>query len=603
VPAAVPVRVLSANQGTPDVLEAIARAAPADVVLLDPSCVLTDGSVSGLRRAAYSDSRVATASAIVTDADGAAAAAIAANSLCLRPRLRAPSRQCVYIRRTALELIGDFDAGFYRRCAERGLLHVLADDVLVAGEQEDWVPADGPLRRALSRARRTLHGTSVVIDARILSREMTGTEVQVLEIIGALARSGQVRVSAVVPNRLRPYAAQALESLPDVTLVRPGEPARADIVHRPYQASNPGDLAFLASLGERLILTSPDLIAYHNRSYFDDEPGWHGFRHLTRLTLAAADRVVFMSAHARDDAIAEDLVDPSRASVVHIGVDHSVVVARKPPVAPGRASGLPESAETILCLGTDYRHKNRLFALQILQQLRARDAWDGYLVFAGPSVRVGSSRPDESELLGRHPELAGAVIDTGAVSEAEKEWLLRRAGLVVYPTTYEGFGLVPFEAAAHGVACLWAPGTSLSEVLPDDAAAIVPWDAAASAARALELLRDASARERQVGLIREAARRLSWEATAASLLELYEATCDAPAPPMTALERASGLMSGAVSEDAMRLVGPAGVLPADVERPLLALATHPRLGAPLFRALTLGYRAAYRLRRRGATRS
>ena len=39
-------------------------------------------------------------------------------------------------------------------------------------------------------------------------------------------------------------------------------------------------------------------------------------------------------------------------------------------------------------------------------------------------------------------------------------------------------------------------------------------------------------------------------------------------------------MSRALSEDAMRLIGPGGALPADVERPLLALATHPQIGAP-----------------------
>jgi hypothetical protein len=34
-----------------------------------------------------------------------------------------------------------------------------------------------------------------------------------------------------------------------------------------------------------------------------------------------------------------------------------------------------------------------------------------------------------------------------------------------------------------------------------------------------------------------------------------------------------------------------------VERPLLALATHPQIGKPMFRAMKLGYRASFRLRR------
>jgi hypothetical protein len=179
------------------------------------------------------------------------------------------------------------------------------------------------------------------------------------------------------------------------------------------------------------------------------------------------------------------------------------------------------------------------------------------------------------------------------VSEAEKAWLLSRARLVLYPTVHEGFGLIPFEAAAHGVPCMWAAGTSLSELLDDDAASLVAWDPVASADRALALMRDDRAREQNVALVTRAGEGLTWEATAACLLDVYEQTCDAPATAAGALYRSNG----ALTEDAARLIGPGGALPSDVERPLLALATHPRLGAPLFGALKLGYRASYRLRR------
>jgi hypothetical protein len=253
----------------------------------------------------------------------------------------------------------------------------------------------------------------------------------------------------------------------------------------------------------------------------------------------------------------------------------------------------------MLCLGTDYSHKNRLFALRVMEELQRRHRWRGRLVLAGAHVSDGSSAPDEERFLARTPALSEAVIELGVVSEAEKAWLLDRASLVIYPTVHEGFGLVPFEAANHAVPCMWAAGTSLSEVLRDEAAAIVPWDVTQSADRALELLRDERARACNVEFIRAAGERLSWDATAARLLEVYEAACDAPSPPAAALERPYGFLSGGLSEDAMRLMGPGGALPSDVERPLLALATHPRIGAPVFGALKLGYRASYKLRRWG----
>jgi glycosyltransferase involved in cell wall biosynthesis len=432
---------------------------------------------------------------------------------------------------------------------------------------------------------------------------MTGTQLHVLELIAALARTDEARITVVVPDDLNRFAARALETLPEVNRVSRGQAAartrdRADIVHRPFQVNNDSDLLFLARLGERLVVTNQDLIGYHNPSYFRNADAWQGYRRITRSALAVADQVVFFSAHARDDALAEDLLEPDRASVVHIGVDHAFSDPGEPVTPPRGAARLPEGAEAILCIGTDFRHKNRVFALRVLEQLQRRHGWQGYLLLAGPTVEQGSSIPQESEMLALRPRLADAVLDFAAVSEAEKAWLYRRVGLVLYPTVHEGFGLVPFEAADHGVPCAWARGTSLSELLPDAAAQIIPWDDAQSADRALNLLRDPEARERNLASIRDSAQRLTWDAAAAKLIELYGATCDAPATPTSAIERQHGLISGARSEDAMRLIGPGGALPSDVERPLLALATHPQIGAPMFRAMKFGYRASYRLRRR-----
>jgi glycosyltransferase involved in cell wall biosynthesis len=427
--------------------------------------------------------------------------------------------------------------------------------------------------------------------------------VHVIEVIAGHARSRKARQTVILPDDPSEYAAGRLRSLDGVSRVTYREASRvggpcADVVHRPFQISNAGDLTFLRMLGERLILTQQDLIGYHNPSYFPDSVAWQGYRRLTALALAAADRVAFFSASARDDAVAEDLIDPARAVVVRLGVDHRVAPADQPPSAPAGAERLAPGVEAILCLGTDFHHKNRLFALRILERLKARHDWGGVVVLAGPTIGYGSSREQESRWLAAHRHLAPAVLDVGAVSEAEKVWLFDRSALVVYPSVVEGFGLVPFEAAAHGLPCLWAPGTSLSELLPDSAAEIVPWDEERSAERALALMRGKRVRQRNIEAIRAAAESLTWDATASELVELYEATADAPARTSNALDVAGARTEGALSEDAMRLVGPGGELPPDVQRPLLALATHPRIAAPVFGALKLGYRASHRLRRK-----
>ncbi len=616
-----------------DLARAFAAAAPADVVVLSSGCVVAGGWLEGLRDAALTDSRVATATALCTD-DGPlspaagepssfdqAAAKLLAASPRLRPRLAAPGRRCAYVRRTALELVGEVSdlQEISVRAVEIGLSHVLADEVLVRcdGAPAEARPLAGPgerdssapLARSLGAARRALHGVSVMIDARILAGPMDGTKLHVLELVAAVARAHTDTVTALIGGDLDRHTRALLEQAPGLKLMplppTPGLRAgvRADLVHRPYQVDSPADLVVLGQLGERLVVTQQDVISYQTASYFRSVQAWEGYRALTRTALTAADRVLFFSEHARDEALAEDLVARDRSSVVHIGVDHALArKGREEPAAPAGAERLSDKEGVMLCIGSDYRHKNRVFALRLLEELQRAHNWRGSLVLAGRHLPFGSSREAEEHLLGAQPALREAVLDMGEVSEAEKEWLLRRASVVVYPTVYEGFGLVPFEAAEYGVPCLWAQGTSLSEILPDAAAGIVPWDVAASAPRALALMGDEAARADNLSAIRTAAASLRWEAAAAGLIEAYGATCDEPPAPAGAFERSEGLMQPGLSEDAVRLVGPDGALPRELERPLLALAAHPKLRGPVFGALKAGYRASHRLRR-GPARS
>ncbi len=627
------------ESGEPDecVVAALVAASPADVVLLRGDCHVPQGWLERLRVAACADTGTATASALTTamlgadasagDEFAAQASAVVAASLRLYPRARAATGPCLYIRRTAVELAGPFDSGFSERCLQAGLAHVLADDLLVASPAGsrtgrssgpprsdaartlNHTPVEGSFHtsarsRALGAARRALHGVSVTIDARVLQGEITGTHVSVIEMIGGLAESGEAAITVLLPADPAPHALAALSHLANVTMVRGGTESAsgaerlppADIVHRPYQMSTPADLMVLSKLSDRLVVTNHDLISYHNPSYFRTVEAWLGYRQLSQAALAIADHVVFVSAHAREEALAEDLVESGRSSVVHNGVDHRLLAT-----PPGRVPrGLPEDVrrqQLVLCLGTDFRHKNRVFALKLVAELHDRHGWAGKLVFAGSAVAMGSSRPEEHGFLRERPHIADAVIELGPVSEAEKAWLLERVALVIYPSVEEGFGLVPFEAAARGTPCLWAAGSSLSELLPASAAGIVPWDAETSAGRALELLRDEPAREANVEAVCGAAARLRWQDSVSRLLEVYRRTCNGPPSPAGVRERASGLMSVGLSEDAARLVGPAGVLPADVERPLLALATHRRVAAPVFSALKAGYAISRRARR------
>jgi glycosyltransferase involved in cell wall biosynthesis len=657
----------------------------ADVALLDEPCIVMPGWLERLGAAAYADSTTATASALV-DAGTALAVAepelsrerllalarsVAEHSLQLRPRLNVVLGPCVYLRRDALELVGPLDTAlalrwaleidFAQRCLLSGLAHVAADDVLVgtlsSARGDDRLPerlnerypqiseppivaASGVLPRALEAARRPREHLSVTIDCRALTSTLTGTQRHILELVRALAATGRLQLRLLVSADTSEQNVELLRSLAqtEVLAIEQIEQStpRSTVFHRPQQVFGPPDLRIALRLGERIVLNQLDLIAYRNPGYHRDATAWHSHRRASRQALAVADRVVVFSEHTRMELLGDELIDADRVRVVPPGLDHPSPGAGTPPPALAPAGGDEAVAEGFLfCLGTDFRHKNRVFAMRLLTELREHHGWRGRLVLAGTHVPDGSSLELERDYLQAHPQLRPYVIDLGAVEEAQKLWLMHNSAAVVYPSVYEGFGLVPFEAALSGVPCVFAAQSSLAEVLPGRSAAIVPWNPSESAEQVLALLRDGEQRARHIERLAAAASELTWSATAAATLELYEQAAVAPVREAAAMsrdevEREQELRELIAAQDThvaqlvgereharemydalntevgagLSLIGPRGTLPEELQHGLLALSAKPALSRPLFGLGASLFRTARALgrRARGARR-
>jgi glycosyltransferase involved in cell wall biosynthesis len=637
----------------------IAACGAADVVLVASHALVSGDWFERLREAARSDSIVGTASALGNNAGLVSvpgpyeplpsdvspeqlARDIAARSPRAVPRTPLAESHCVWLSRAALELVGPFDTAFSssraalidfsQRCLRHGFLNVVADDVFVAsvlpglsarggtldlGEDrallerrypylrrtvEDGPPL--PLARSVSIARQSVSGVSVTVDARILRGELSGAQAATLELIEAICRTQAVRVRVLLDPGIGADASRELERVaPGVERLSTDavgpDTSRTDLVHRPYQVTGRDDVDLLLGLGERLVITHLDLIAFHNPAYFESFGHWTQFRRVTRQALALADRVVFLSRHAADDAVREELVDPDRVRVVPMAVAGREFAS----ASPRRPRGAPDGA-FLLCIGNDFRHKNRLFAIKLLSELRTR-GWEGSLVLAGAHVENGSSRGDEAVYLAPRPELAAHVHELAAVSESEKSWLYGNAAAIVYPTVYEGFGLIPFEAARAGLPCLFAAQSSLAEALPAESATLIPWDAGASAERTLPLLHDSEERGRHLAELSSAMERMpGWAEIVDRLLDVYEEAARSPLRPTGAIAGESRLQEERLAkwtglEESMgQVVGPGAHLPPDIQRALLALVTRERLRRLLFALLRATYRLGYRARRR-----
>lgn len=551
LPAEVPVLPLASAEYR-EVLTSLTR--PADVVLMSAACRPPQGWLERLRAAVSFDETIATASplnaALIGGPDVPRPDAVAAVATGSRPRLRGCGPHCVYVRREALELVdlpaagGEVIARLGEEVIAAGMLNVLADDLLVptvpsAGPRPESAGAPveegSPLQRALRLARMAQGPLSVTVDARALNRVGGGTSRYVLELVLALDRIGghDFALRVLLPPDPPAAVLAELAQRPGIETIgyeqALGGVSRTDVVHRPQQVFSVDDLNLVRLLGDRLIITHQDLIGYHNPTYHPRLEHWARYRRATRFALAAADRTIFFSEAARHDALAEGLVELERTEAIGIALDEPFP---EPPAAPGRLSA---SDEFVVCLGADYRHKNRPFAMRTFAALREHHAFRGRLVLAGAHVEHGSSAAQERTVLGEHPGLAECVLDLGPVTEPERAWLLQHARAVIVPSVVEGFGLMPLEAAAAGVPCLFAARSSLQEVVSRELASLVCWDPRASAARAAELLVEGAAREAHLRRLREDAARWSWDELAPRLLEAYERTARMPVSPATGL--------------------------------------------------------------------
>jgi glycosyltransferase involved in cell wall biosynthesis len=684
--------VLSVAPTAAAVNRAIEQLTDADVVLLSEPCGVSAGWLERLRNAARGDTNTATASALadvgtqlaLSEGDrpeeefAKLADSLAEHTLRLRPRLSRAVGPCVYMRREALELVGPLDEeldlrwaleiDFAQRCLLSGLAHVAADDVVVErlapargtdaeelrGADADEVPSgllerypylsESPaladssvLTRALEAARGPRPRLWVTLDARALDGAVTGTQVHILELILALARTEALRLRLLVrARRIDRETLELLRGLPatEVLTTENLDPAtpRSTVFHRPQQTFSPGDVALALALGERIVLSQLDLIAYRNPGYFANAGAWEDYRRASRHGLSAAERVVVFSDHTRRELLSDALVEEARIRIVPPGLDHRTPAEPRRPAALDDGRGASLASGFLLCLGTDFRHKNRIFALRLLASLRKDHDWQGSLVLAGTHISQGSSLELEEAFLEEHPELREAVVGLGSVSEQEKAWLIAHSGVVVYPSVYEGFGLVPFESALSGVPCVFAPQSSLAEVAPEGTATILPWDPVTSAAAAHTLLTDPDARARHIQALAAAARGLSWAATATAMVEVYREASVAPVRDaatlsrdaverersLTAAHEAVTQMLIGEREHVLRdyyeliaelgpgrgLIGPRGTLPEKVQRALLALSARPALSRVLYGAMAQVFvagrafnRAARRLRR------
>jgi glycosyltransferase involved in cell wall biosynthesis len=133
--------------------------------------------------------------------------------------------------------------------------------------------------------------------------------------------------------------------------------------------------------------------------------------------------------------------------------------------------------------------------------------------------------------LSKHPDLRRTVIRSGVQNDVRFMGFVPiealrvfydAAKVFVFPSLYEGFGLQPLEAMAHGTTVVTSNASSLPEAIGEAAVLVNPENVFEIMRAVLRLLLDPALREemRQRGY--EQVKKYSWIASARRILEVYE---------------------------------------------------------------------------------
>lgn len=395
---------------------------------------------------------------------------------------------------------------------------------------DDAAHGDSPLGLALQTAVAKIRGLRIIIDGRDIGPKEMGTQVQILSLVRELALRNDVEsVQLALPGPVPAYAAQYLASA-NVSVFHSHDldmsaAAPADVLHRPSQPSSALPFEDWRLVAPRIVVTLQDLIAYQVGAYFDTGPDWMRYRSNLVGGVALSDAVVVISEDTRRHVAAECLpVDSDRLFVVPNGTDH--FSGNEPELRPqGLVARGFVGQQFALVMGTNYGHKNRDLAIRAWQQLRETHP-NLALVLAGAFVPNGSSRRAEAMARASGDDGLFVVPD---VTSPERNWLLRHASLVLYPTSAEGFGLVPFEAARFGTPTV---GVRFSPVADFNSSAPIwadNWSPLAVATAAGKLLDDQSLAAEQVSATLKNGAQLTWADTAQGLVRAYRTALSRPA--------------------------------------------------------------------------
>ncbi|HWR15798.1 MAG TPA: glycosyltransferase family 1 protein [Terriglobales bacterium] len=272
------------------------------------------------------------------------------------------------------------------------------------------------------------------------------------------------------------------------------------------------------------VVTVHDVLDYMYRT-----TSRHGLRgtlqfYSTRYVLSKASKILAVSNFTKNDVMRLFQIPGDRIEVIYNAIDERFLQGHATPEERQFiAERYQVSYPFILYAGKISPHKNVIRIIEAFSSLKSELSKEDRfselkLIIIGDEVS-------------RHPDLRRTVIRSGVQNDVRflgfvpidvLRIFYDTAAVFVFPSLYEGFGLPPLEAMAHGTPVVTSNTSSLPEVVGNGAMLVNPENIFDIRRALYRTLTDQALREKLKACGYQQVQHFSWRNSVTRLIEVYE---------------------------------------------------------------------------------
>lgn len=248
------------------------------------------------------------------------------------------------------------------------------------------------------------------------------------------------------------------------------------------------------------------------------------FKIFLKFSLKRASKIVADSENTKNDLVRFLDINEEKIKVIYPGIDdvyfkNQSILTEQEVYRVMFKYNIPK--KFILYVGTIEPRKNLIALLKVFEELKEEKSIPHKLIIVG---KKGWHYDSFYDLLSKS-KYVNEIILTGYVPEEDLRVLYSYADVFVYPSLYEGFGLPPLEAMAHGCPVVTSNVSSLPEVVGDAGLLVDPNNYKSIKDAIIAILENEKLREDLVKKGIQRAKQFTWKKTASELKSLiYELT-------------------------------------------------------------------------------